>query len=428
MTDAAVSGARELFEFDPERVACPYPTFAAMRDRAPVAWYDELEAFAVTRYDLIVEVLRHPEQFSSRSATGPAADRKLMTVMAELAAEDPEIAELAVKLMTEATAAVLLQADPPEHPRQRALVNRAFTPAAIHAIEPEIEALAQGLIDGFIDKGEVELISEFAIPLPMAVIAKAVGVGADRVDDFMGWSNTLVAGVGVRELGKDEIASILRTRAVVADYLLGLVAERTDDPRDDLISKLAHAEIEGERLTPAEVVSMVIQFLLAGNHTTAMAISTCMLQLAGDPELADRLRAEPDLVAPFLEEVLRTEPPVNGTYRIADAECELGGVHIPAGSALWLVYASGNRDPDEFPDPDAFQCPQASKSPHLTFGFGAHYCLGSSLARAEAQIALRALLDRCSDIRLGIDRADVAYDPSYMLHGLQSLPLTFAVG
>jgi len=422
---SAPTGARELFGFDADLVACPYPTFAAMREHAPVAWFDELEGFAVTNYDLIVEVLRRPDIFSSRSATGPAAERKLMTVMAELAAEDPEIAGLAMQLMTDASAAVLLQADPPEHPRQRALVNRAFSPGSIRRIEPEIDALAHRLIDAFVDRGRVELISEFAIPLPMTVIAKAVGVPLERMDDFVGWSKTLVAGVGARELGKEDVASLLRTRAAVAEYLLSLVAERTARPEDDLVSVLLQAEIDGERLTPAEVVSMLVQFLLAGNHTTAMLVATAMLRLTDDPHLAGRLRADDELVAPFIEEVLRTQPPVNGTYRVADVDSELGGVHIPKGSALWLVYAAGNRDPGHFPQPDEFECPQRSQEPHLALGFGAHFCLGASLARAEGQIAIRGLLARCDAIRLGIDSAELTYDPSYMLHGLQSLPLVF---
>jgi cytochrome P450 len=294
-------------------------------------------------------------------------------------------------------------------------------------MEPEIEALAHQLIDAFLDRERVELISEFAIPLPMTVIGKAVGVPLDRMDDFMQWSKTLVAGVGARELDKADVATLLRTRAAVAEYLLALVAERTGRPEDDLVSVLLQAEIEGERLTPAEIVSMLVQFLLAGNHTTAMLIATAMLRLADDPHLADRLRADTALVAPFVEEVLRVQPPINGTYRVADVDYELGGVHIPKGSALWLVYAAANRDPEQFPDPDEFQCPQQSSVPHLTFGFGAHFCLGASLARAEGRIAIGALLARCDEIRLGLEPDELAYDPSFMLHGLQALPLTFHV-
>jgi len=424
-TDAAFAGARELFELDPKRVACPYPTFTALRDHAPVAWFDSLDSFVVTGYDLIVEVLREPVKFSSRHATGPATEREMAKVMTELITEDPSALELCERAMKSGAQPVLLSADPPEHGRQRALVNRAFTPAAIRQMEPAIEQLANELIDAFADRGTVELVEEFASPLPMTVIAKALGVSLDRMDDFTRWSNTLVSGIGKRSFDTKELAVILETRTALAEYLLGVVLEREQDPRDDLISQLVEARIDGERLTHSEIVDMVVQFLLAGNETTAKLIATAMLRLARDHELADRMRAAPELVPPFVEEVLRLEPPINGTYRVACEDYELGGVTIPTGSSVWLVYAAGNRDPAQFGDPDAWHIPPPSKSPHLAFGFGEHFCLGASLARAEGRIALQTLLARCDDISLDIDPQDVSYDPSFMLHSLQRLPLTF---
>ena len=167
----------------------------------------------------------------------------------------------------------------------------------------------------------------------MTVIGKALGVHLDRMDDFMAWSKIMVAGIGKRGFGKAELGDLVRTRAKLAEYLLGVIAERDAEPQDDLISHLVRAEIDGERLTHAEVMNMVVQFLLAGNDTTSKLIATAMLRLAEDPAQADRLRADPELIPPFVEEVLRTGPPINGTYRIADQEYVLGGVTIPAGSA-----------------------------------------------------------------------------------------------
>jgi cytochrome P450 len=424
-TDGAFADAEELFALEPGRVACPYPTFAGLRATAPVAWFDSIDSFVVTRYDLIVEVLREAEKFSSRHATGPATEREMAKVMVELVAENPDLVELAERAAKAGAEPVLLSADPPEHGRQRGLVNRAFSPGAIRRIEPEIEALADELIDGFAGRGRVELLSEFAVPLPMTVIAKALGVSLDRMDDFIRWSKTLVAGIGKRDFGTAELAVILQTRTELGDYLHEVVTAREHEPHDDLISQLVEAEIDGERLRRSEIVDMVVQFLLAGNDTTAKLISAALLRLANDRVLADRLRAEPDLVAPFVEEVLRLEPPINGTYRVATEDYELGGVTIPAGSSVWMVYASGNRDPEQFPNPDECQLPSPSKSPHLAFGFGEHFCLGASLARAEGRIGLQALLARCDDIRLAVDPGDVRYDPSFMLHGIQALPLAF---
>ena len=217
----------------------------------------------------------------------------------------------------------------------------------------------------------------------------------------------------------------MRAQSELGDYLLGVIDEREAEPRDDLITKIVQSEIDGERLGRSEIVSMIVQFLLAGNDTTAKLVATGMLRLAGDPALADRLRAEPELIGAFVEEELRLEPPINGIYRTANEDYELGGVEIPAGASVWLVYAAGNRDPEQFPQPDAFQCPQESKTPHLAFGFGEHFCLGASLARAESRIGIQALLARCVDVRLDVDPADVAYENSFMLHGLARLPLAF---
>jgi cytochrome P450 len=427
LTHDVFAGASALFDFDPQRTSCPYPTFAALRECAPVAWFDVLDAFVVTRYDLIADVLRQPETFSSRSATGPKTDREMMALMVELAAEDAEMREVATRIAAAGGAPVLLRADPPEHGRQRAFVNRAFTPAAIRGIEPDIARLADELVDHFAPRGRVELISEFAVPLPMTVIAAALGVSLDRMDDFTRWSKTVVAGIGKRDFGKAELAEILVAQADLSGYLRSVVIEREADPQDDLTSKIVHAVHDGERLRRAEVVDMLVQFLLAGNDTTAKLIATAMLRLANDAELADRLRAEPALVGPFVEEVLRLEPPINGLYRTADVDVELGGIPIPAGASVWLVFAAGNRDPEQVPQPDDFQCPQPSKTPHLSFGFGEHFCLGAALARAESRIALQALLGRLDDIHLAVDPHDVRYEPSFMLHGLQELPLAFTL-
>ena len=425
MTQDTSTSAKELFDLDPDRVRCPYPVFAEMRSVGPVTWFDDIDSYVVTSYDLIVEVLKQPDKFSSRYATGRATQQRLAEVMIELIGEDPEMAALAERRMTSGSVPVLLSADPPAHPRQRALVNRAFSPPAIRRLEPEIDALAHQLVDDFADRGRVELVSEFAGPFPMIVIAKALGVGLDRMDDFTRWSHTVVAGIGNPTIGKAELSEIVRAQTELADYLLGVVLERQEQPEDDLISQIVESTIDGERLTPVEVVDMSVQFLLAGNDTTAKLIATSMLRLAQDPALADELRSDPDRLVPFVEEMLRVEPPINGTYRIADVAYELGGVEVPAGSSLWLVYASGNRDPAHFPEPDACRFAREAGAPHLAFGFGAHFCLGASLARAEARLGLQTLLARCRDIRLDGDLDAVVYDRSFMLHGLQQLPLAF---
>lgn len=423
-TTDAITAANELFDYDPARAACPYPVFKGLREEAPVRWFDLVQAFVVSRYDLIVEVLRQPEIFSNRSATGPATEQEMANVMLELAMEDPSVGPMAEAALLSSVPTLLLT-DPPEHGRQRALVNRAFTPAVIRRIEPQMQELADELVDRFAATGRTELLADFAVPFPMTVIARALGVSLDRMDDFIRWSATMVAGIGKRHFEKAQMREFLVARTELADYLQSVIAARDAEPQDDLISQIVHSTIDDERLTHIEVMNMALQFLLAGNDTTAKLIATSMLRLAGDPELADRLRGEGDLVPAFVEEMLRLEPPINGLWKIADADYELDGVKIPAGSTVFLLYASGNRDPQQYPDPDGLTCPQPSKSPHLAFGFGEHFCLGASLARGEARIAISTLLRRLGDIRLDVPADQVKYDVSFMLHGLQELPLAF---
>lgn len=381
----------------------------------------------VTRYDLIVEVLRQPERFSSRNTTGPITDRQLASLMRELGTEDPEVGAMLARRKEHGKMPVLVRADPPVHGRQRALVNRAFTPPATRALEPDIDALANSLIDSFVDRGCVELVSEFSVPLPMTVIARALGVSLDRIDDFKRWSDGIVGGFGRTSMGKSELTEIIRSRCELEVYLLGVIQERETDPQDDLVSRIVHARVDGERLSHHEIMEMIVQFLLAGNETTAKLITSAMLRLATDSHLADCLRADPEHVGPFVEEILRLEPPSNGLYRISREDCEIGGVQIPKGAALWLVFAAGNRDPGAFAAPDDCLVRREAGAPHLGFGLGPHYCIGAGLARAESRIAIQALLTRCADIRLEIDPHDVPYDLSYMVHGVARLPLVFRV-
>jgi len=420
-----LAAATALFDLDEASVRCPYPIFDALREQEPVAWVERLDAYVVTRYDLVVEVLRQPELFSSRYTTGPKTDRQIGALLRELRTENVEISAMLARRAEHGTTPVLVRADPPIHGRQRALVNRAFSPAAIRALEPDIELLARSLVDPFADRGSVELVSELAVPLPMTVIAQALGVAVDRRDEFKRWSDGIVGGVGRNGLDKAELTEVIRARSELEAYLVEVIDEREQHPTDDLVSRIVHARVDGERLTRHEIMDMVVQFLLAGNETTAKLISAAALRVARDGELADHLRRQPDLVAPFLEEVLRLEPPSSGNFRIANVDYELGGTHVPAGAALWLVYAAGNRDPETFDAPGECRVDRAAASPHLGFGLGAHFCLGAGLARAESRIALQALLARCDDLRPEIDPDDIPYEESFLVHGIRRLPITF---
>jgi cytochrome P450 len=418
-------GQEALFDLDPEAVRCPHLVFERLRREAPVVWSEQIEAFVVTRHDDIVDVLHHPERFSSRLATGPVLARQMVTTFAELAAADPDIAGLLAGQRAYARTPVLLNADPPLHGRQRSLVSRAFTPRKVQRREAAIGVIAEGLIDRFAGDGHVELVRQFAVPLPLTVIADALGVPAEHMDDFKRWSDDFVAGIGNHLLGHDVLARLLRTQAEFYAYFEQQIEDRRRDPRDDLVSDIVAARVDGEALGTGEMLGMFAQFLVAGNETTTKLIASTMLHLARRPGLADELRRDPERVGPFVEEVLRLDAPVQGLYRLATEDIEVGGVAVPAGSSLWLVYASANRDEAHFAEPDECRPGRGGTSPHLSFGLGEHFCLGASLARAEARIGVQQLLARARDIRLAEPASAPEYEESYVLRGVKELALDF---
>jgi cytochrome P450 len=442
----ADAAAHALFDLDAGAIRCPHTVFAALRREQPVSWSPRIEAFVVTRHDDIVEVLHHPERFGSRLATGPVLARQMAQTFAELAAEDDEARGLLAAQRAYARTPVLLNADPPLHGRQRSLVSRAFTPRKVQRREAAIADISRGLIDRFAGDGHVELVRQFAVPLPLTVIADALGVPVERMDDFKRWSDDFVVAIGNDRLTKADLGRLLRTQAEFYQYF----AEQIDDRRlrrddlasdiaSDLVSDIVDARVDGQALSTGEMLGMFAQFLVAGNETTTKLITSAVLHLARDPEVAESLRRDPESVGPFVEEVLRLEAPVQGLYRLATEDTEVGGVPIPAGSSLWLVDASANRDEAHFPAPDECRPGRPGTSPHLSFGLGEHFCLGASLARAEARIAVQQLVARLADIRLagarddgvgdggvGVEGAQLEYEPSYVLHGLKRLELTFS--
>ncbi len=410
-----------LFRLDADALRCPYPHMNAQRAADPVAFYPEVECHVLTNYDDIVHVSRHPELFSSMMPTGPILARQQMETLGELVAEDPNLGPMLAQMPRGVR--VLLSADPPDHGRQRRLVNRAFTPPKAKALEPRIREVANQLVDQFIDRGNVDLVPEFAVLLPLTIIAECLGVEDDELATFKRWSDDFVAAIGNHNMSKVELKRLLMTQFEFGKFFTEKVAQRRDDPRHDLISDIVHAENDGELLPLNEMLSMFSQFLVAGNETTTKLIASSMLILLRDPPLMDKLRNDHTLIPGFVEEALRLETPVQGLYRTATEDTEVGGKPIAKGEHLLLLYAAGNRDAEMFADPE---CPDPSRTNamrHLAFGHGEHYCLGAALARAEGRIALETLLSRLTNIAL-VD-GTLEYEESYVLHGLKHLPLTF---
>jgi cytochrome P450 len=416
------SCARLFNDLEPDAVRCPYGVYDELRSRSP-EWVPELEAYVVTRFADVQQVLNDAATFSSQTVKGPVPMREMMQVLEGLAAEDPEFAAmLANDIMMRP---VLLAADGDEHRRRRALVNKAFTPRRIKTMEADIDALAHRLIDAFVDRGEVELVSAFAAPLPLAIIARSIGVPDDNLATFKRWSADLFAPLGTNSPSKEVMTSFLRSQKEFVAYMSERIAERQESSAQDVLSDLVRAEEDGQRLSRTETLVICFELLAAGNETTTNLITQTMLMLVERPELMAAVRADLGLLPALIEESLRLEGPIQSFYRTATVDTTIGGVAMPAGTHVLVVFGAANRDERHFPDADAVDFGRDNARTHVAFGRGAHACPGSLLARTEARISLEALLTRLDDIRLATSAEELVYVPSYVARGVLGLPLSF---
>ncbi len=395
-----------------------------------MAWSPRLHAWVVSRYDDIVEVVRDPETFSSRIASGPSSVTALARRLIDDPATSPTLRQQAERRLGLSQSPVLLVCDPPMHKRQRALVSRGFTPRRVGLMEPEVRRISTALIDAFIDTGSVELVSQFSVQLPMAVIAGVLGVPTSMLASFKRWSNAFTEGVGALEQSPAKLVEIFAAVDEFYDYFTEQIARRRAEPADDLLSDLIAARFEDEDpLSLDEILQMLTQFLVAGNETTANLLTNVAYELARNPELAARLRQDVGLIPPFVEEMLRLESPVQGLFRTATRDAVVGEVKVRAEENLFLLYASANRDAAAFGGQAGelvFDSDEHGR--HLAFGRGEHFCIGASVARLEARVGLEELLKRLDRIRPAGELDEPRLHSSFVLRGLAQLPLTFDPG
>jgi len=409
-------------------IACPYPIFAGLRVQDGVQFNADLGAWIITRYDDVRAILRDTDRFSSLNPTGPqAAGEALMNGIMQLMQEPDMAALLGSNTMARGRVAVLLNADPPDHRRQRKLVNPAFRPDRIRAMEPTITEVALNLLEGvkadLHANGQTDILRTFTVGVPMTIIAFALGVAGEDLATFKRWSDDIVMPVGNHSPSVEQVRGFLISTKEFTEYFLAQIAARKVSPTGDLLCDIANAQIDGEELTDDEQLGMLQQFLVAGNETTTNLISNMIRCLAENPDLQNRIRQQPELIEAFVEEMLRSEAPVGGLFRQAKIDVEIAGTKIPAGDHMWLVFASANRDECKFAAPDSVDPERANVKDHLAFGNGEHFCPGAGLARAEARIALQLVLEHLDDIRLAPDN-DFPYGDSFVLRGLTSLKIT----
>ncbi len=425
MTDLEPQIAR-LINREQDALECPFPLFEQLQlADEPLVYSESLGAWIATGHDHVLEIMRDTDRWSSRSPSS-VGDRAnaMSTAMAELA-QDPEMAEVFASAMdSRRQTAVLLNADPPEHVRQRRAVNGAFRPSRIRAMETEVQTISDRLIAAFKDRGHVEFVAEYGVLLPMEIIAGALGVPADDLLQFKRWSDDMVMPVGNASPTVEQVRGFLVSTKEFGDYFSALLAERKLDPRNDIISDVAIAEVDGQSLTSAEALSMLSQFLVAGNETTTKLLTNLAFHLATNPDLQAQVRNDRSLVENLIEEALRFEAPVQGLFRVATEPIDFHGVQIAEGDFVWIVYAAANRDPSHFECPHEIQVDRENAAEHLAFGHGEHFCIGARLARLEAVIAVNAMLDHLPNMRLHPDY-QATFEDSFVLRGMRTLDLEF---
>ena len=393
--------------FGPEMLADPYPFYRRLRETHPVFRVAELDAWVVTSYEGVNGALRNPQLSSDRF---PRLRQRLASRGLDSLAEDR------VRSM--------IHMDPPDHTRLRGLVNKAFTPKTVEAMGGHIQEIINNLLDAVKSRGRMDLIEDFAYPLPVTVIAEMLGVPAEDRARFKHWSDevSVVLGGDVAALSETALRRATTAREELADYFKDIVRQRRKNPGPDLISALTQAEEEGGKLSEDELYSTVVLLLVAGNETTTNLIGNGMLALLRHPDEMRKVRDSSSRVPSAVEEMLRFDSPVQLTTRMAKTDLEIHGTKIQKGDWLYLVVGAANRDPAQFSDPDRFDVTRIENK-HIAFGAGAHFCLGAPLARLEAQIAVRALRDHFPTLRVG--EATIEYRNNFNLRGLKSLPVIF---
>src|SRR5262245_12935397 len=402
----------------------PYPLYRELREHAPVHFAPESGCYCLSRHEDVLFALNHPETFSSRA---------MFTVIFNNGFEGaPPLTWALVKfflrfaLATRANpigfqnARNLIASDPPLHGALRGIVNRGFTPRRIQAWEPRIREIAAERAAPLAAARPFDLVGDFAIPLPVTIIAEMLGVESERFEEFKRWSDAVIEGATGSKRGFPPHPDTLQAFVELDRYLARMIRLRRRRPGDDLVSAILAEAPGGERLSSLEVMQFLSLLLVAGNETTTNLIGNTVSALLDHPRELARVATDPGLVPNLVEEGLPYDPPVQVVSRTATCEIERHGVRIPEGAIVALLLGSANRDERRFPDPDRFDAGRDARG-HLAFGFGQHFCLGASLARLEARVAFETLvpalprLERVPGERRLLD--------SFLVRGLRRLEL-----
>jgi cytochrome P450 len=411
----AYSAEKRRSPHDPVNIASPgfkanpFPFYARLRAEAPayrMTLPTKETAWLITRYDDVAMVLkdeRFVKDTTNALTPGQAANQRWF--------------RSAFKSLKRN----LLNLDPPDHTRLRGLV-KSFSPRLIEQMHGRIEILTNGLLDAVEGRGRMDLIRDYALPLPATIIAEMLGVPAEDRHVFHRGTNAIIAAAS----STWALLTAVPNAWSLIRYIRKIIRQRRCDPHDDVVSALAQAEEAGDKLSEDELIAMVFLLLVAGHETTVNLIGNGTLALLEHPDQVSKLRNDPALIKPAVEELLRYTSPVEmATERYARTDVTVAGVTIPRGEMVLAVIASANRDERQFADPDTLDVTREPNK-HLAFGLGPHFCLGAPLARLEGQIAINTLLRRFPDLRITVAPDELRWRRGLLLRGLESLPVAFA--
>ncbi len=399
---------------DEQLLAAPWEFYARLQEEAPVYRMPETGIYVVSRYDDVLTVLRDTATYSN-----------VILAMEALQGDNGRRYQQMLAEKGWAHVHVLHRTDPPKHATHRKLVDRVFTAERVRALVPQVEALAHQLVDGFVARGECELIKDFALPLPGIILGEQLGLDKHEFARFQSWALAMLA-------TSNEIMSEQRLREVAdieldaQHYLARIFEARRQQPTGDLISDLVHAARDDEApFTLHELQNLLNQLITGGYETTTSAIAHGLWLLIRNPDQHDKLRANPSLLKRFVEETLRIESPVQGLMRTVTRDTTLAGVALHAGDTVLIRFGAANQDPSKFACPRRFDIERSNAGSHLAFGGGIHACLGQQLARQEIQTGIKVLLERLENFEIREPMPDPAYVYSLNFRPLKALPLRF---
>ena len=391
----------------------PHPSYKLGRQHCPVYPVPDQDLVMVFGYDEVLEALMKPKIFSSKNEES----------ILGASIHNPECQ--AIYKTGWPQVPTLLTNDPPSHTRFKKLVNQAFTRDRVAGMQGHMEAMADALIDNFIDDGECNFIDQFANPLPCQVIAEQLGFHESDIPKVKVWSDAFIDLIGTDMTSEEQVD---RAKRVVAfqHYMKACLDERRTHPREDVLTDLVNARVDDETpLNEAELLNVAQALLVAANTTTSHMLSGGLLALIDHPVQLAKVRENPDLIPNMVEELLRLQTPTQGMWRRASEDTELGGVSIKKGTMLMLMFTSANRDEKHFPRPDDFDVERDFSTAHLAFSRGVHTCIGMMLARQELVCAFRQILKRLDNIRLSRSSPRPQFEPSLIFRGLESLHIEF---